>query len=91
MAALEVTASEFRTRLGKMLDYADNGGQIVIKRRHKPAYALVSVDDTEADGGDGYFTPEVLARIAAARQQIRQGKGITLADSEDIRQFFEAL
>ena len=56
---------------------ADDGEKIVIKRASKKAYVLTPV---EVD--DLYFTPQMTARIQESKNQIKEGKGITITIKE---------
>ena len=66
MAVLEVTARQFREKQKSFFDIADKGMQVVIKRGRKQSYILTPVDE-----GDFVVTPELLAKIERARQQMR--------------------
>ncbi|GHV63509.1 hypothetical protein FACS1894195_5700 [Bacteroidia bacterium] len=70
-----------------MLDLADAGEQIVIKRRYKPSYRLAPIedvavkeveDDDDPDQTDeeveAYFTPAMRAKIDRAMEEYRAGK-----------------
>jgi hypothetical protein len=69
MAVLEVTARQFRDKQRNFFDIADSGRQIIIKRGRKQSYILTPVDED-----DFVATPELLAKIEQARQQMREGK-----------------
>jgi len=86
MAIVEVTSRQFRDYQKSFFDLADNGKQIVIKRRNKQSYTLtpISVDDY-------YFTPEMEEKIEKAIQQIENGEYTAIRNKEDLRQYFDNL
>ena len=83
---IETTSRQFRERQKDFFDMADNGQKIVIKRGSKQAYVLtpVSTDDL-------YFSSEMVARIKASQQEIKEGKSIVLKTKKDLDEFFEKL
>lgn len=68
MTVLQVSTREFRDRQASLLDLADHGEHIIIRRGNK-AYAITPIDDEEL-----YFTPEILAKIDKSLQQAKEGK-----------------
>jgi len=54
MAVLQISTREFRDRQAAMLDMADRGENVVIRRGNK-AYVITPISDD-----DLYFTPEIL-------------------------------
>ena len=69
MATLEVTARQFKDNPNCFFEHADNGSQVVIKRGRKPSYILTPVIED-----DFVVTPELIAKIESAEQQMREGK-----------------
>ena len=86
MAVLEVTARQFRDKQRNFFDIADSGRQIVIKRGRKQSYILTPVDED-----DFVATPELLAKIERAEQQMREGKVTVCLTYEDSLKHLETL
>ena len=83
MEALSVR--EYRNNLAASLTKADNGEQVLIRRKNE-IYALVKVGRE-----DLMITPELQVKIDKAREEIKSGKCITLKSSEDIDAYFDSL
>ena len=83
MEALSVRES--RNNLAAYFTKADNGEQILIRRKNE-MYSLVKV-------GRGYLmiTPELKARIEKGREYMKAGKCVSLKSSEDIDAYFDSL
>ena len=86
MTTLEVTASRFRENIRDYFDIADKGRQIVIKRGRKQAYILTPVSDN-----DFIPSPELLAKIELAEQQMREGKYTECKTWEESLKHLESL
>ncbi len=74
MEALSVR--EYRNNLAASFTKADNGEQVLIRRKNEI---------------DLMITPELQARIDKAREEIKSGKCVTLKSSEDIDAYFDSL
>ena len=79
---IEVTPKEFRDKQAGILELADRGERVIIKRRKKPAYTLVPVDDDAA-----YFTPEMLEKIDRSMKQAEAGDVKRISSIEEIDRF----
>ena len=79
----QVALSELKDDLSKYLRLAESG-EIVITRHGKPAGILVGFA-SEDDWFDYRLEndPAFLRRIEAARQSLREGRGVRLEDIED--------
>ena len=77
MEALSVR--EYRNNLAASFTKADNGEQVLIRRKN------------EVGREDLMITPELQARIDKAREEIKSGKCVTLKSSEDIDAYFDSL
>ena len=86
MAILEVTSRQFRDNQKTYFDLADEGKQVVIKRRRKQSYALTPVNED-----DFYFTPEMEAKIEKAMQQIENGEYTVIKTKEELHRYFDSL
>lgn len=69
-----------------MFALADNGEQVVIRRRGKVSYMLTPVYDTDYE-----LSPEVEERLEESRQQYREGKVTTCTTKEELAKFLETL
>lgn len=81
---IRVRLSEVKDRLSEYLRIAETE-EVVITRHGKPAGILVGFA-TEEDWFDYKLEhdPRFLARIATARQSMRDGKGVRLEDLEGV-------
>ena len=86
MAVLEVTARQFREKQKSFFEIADTGRQIVIKRGRKQSYILSPVCED-----DFVVTPELLAKIERAEQQMREGRYTECKTWEDTLKFLDSL
>lgn len=68
---IEVTSREFRTNQKTYLDYADEGTQIIIKRKKKTSYILIPVQE---DDLQLQLSPQLEERIKKGLQEIKEGK-----------------
>jgi prevent-host-death family protein len=77
---IRVSLSEVKDRLSEYLRLAETE-EVIITRHGKPAGVLVGFA-TEDDWFDYKLEndPRFLARVAAARQSLREGKGIRIED-----------
>ena len=86
MAVLEVSARQFREKQKSFFEIADAGRQIVIKRGRKQSYILTPVCED-----DFVVTPELLARIERAEQQMREGKYTECRTVEELNNYLDSL
>ena len=86
MAVLEISARQFRDRQKSIFEIADTGRQIIIKRGRKQSYILIPVDED-----DFVATPELLAKVERARQQMREGKYTECKTYEETLKHLEML
>ena len=79
---IRVKLSEVKDRLSEYLHIAETE-EVVITRHGKPAGVLVGFA-TEDDWFDYKLEndPRFLARVAAARKNLREGKGVRIEDLE---------
>ena len=77
---IRVRLSEVKDRLSEYLHVAETE-EVIITRHGKPAGVLVGFA-TEDDWFDYKLEndPRFLARVAAARQSLREGKGVRIED-----------
>ena len=67
---IQVSSREFRAKQKDYLDMADEGVQIILKRKRKQSYILTPVNDE-----DLLLSPELQKRIEEGLQDIKEGKG----------------
>lgn len=85
MSVLQISTREFRNRQAAILDMADKGENIVIRRGNK-AYTITPINDE-----DLYFTPEVLARIDESVRQAKEGRTHTFSDIDELDKYIDSL
>ena len=83
MAVIQVASREFRDRQASMFALADNGEQVVIRRRGKVSYMLTSVYEN-----DFVLSPEIEGRLEEGRRQYREGQCFHLLYKRGIEQLF---
>lgn len=67
MAVIQITSREFREKQASMFALADNGEQVVIRRRGKVSYMLTPVYEE-----DFVLSPELEERLEEGRRQYRR-------------------
>lgn len=86
MAVIQITSREFREKQASMFALADNGEQVVIRRRGKVSYMLTPVYEE-----DFVLSPELEERLEEGRRQYREGNVTTCTTKEELNKFLEAL
>lgn len=86
MAIIETTSRQFRDRQKDFFDMADNGERVVIKRGRKQAYVLTPISED-----DLYFSPQMIDRLKDSVQEIKDGKGITFNNVEELDEHLRSL
>ncbi len=85
MAIIQVSTREFRDRQASILDLADRGKSVII-RRGKKSYAITPIDDD-----DLYFTPEILAKIDESLQQAKEGNVKSFESIEELDKYIDTI
>ena len=81
----QVTTREFRDRQKSLLDMVDKGANVVIRRsRGGKAYAITPIDEN-----DLYFSPEMLAKIDKAVEQVKNGEVYAMNENESLDDFLD--
>lgn len=83
MSVLQISTREFRDRQASILDMADKGENVVIRRGNK-AYAITPISDD-----DLYFTPEILAKIHRSVEEAKEGKVRSFESIEALDKFID--
>lgn len=86
MAVIQITSREFREKQASMFALADNGEQVIIRRRGKVSYMLTPVYEE-----DFALSPELEERLEEGRKQYREGNVTTCTTKEELNRFLEAL
>lgn len=86
MAVIQITSREFREKQASMFALADNGEQVIIRRRGKVSYMLTPVYEE-----DFALSPELEERLEEERKQYREGNVTTCTTKEELNRFLEAL
>lgn len=86
MAVIQITSREFREKQASMFALADNGVQVVIRRRGKVSYMLTPVYEE-----DFVLSPELEERLEESRRQYREGNVTTCTTKEELNRFLEEL
>lgn len=83
---IQVTSREFRDKQRNMFDLADQGEQIIIRRRGKVSYMLTPIYDNDIT-----ITPELEKEIEEARKQFRNGETASCKTKEELHTFLNSL
>ena len=86
MAVIQITSRDFREKQAAMFALADNGNQVVIRRRGKTSYMLTPVYEKE-----NALSPELEKELEEGRRRYREGNIETCATQEELNAFLEAL
>ena len=86
MAVIQITSREFREKQASMFALADNGEQVVIRRRGKVSYMLTPIYDE-----DFVLSPELEDRLEESRKQYKEGNVTTCTTKEELNKFLGAL
>ena len=78
--------SDFRSNMASSFDRVDAGEFVFINRGRQKTYAIIPVEDD-----DLAITPELAAKIEKARQEFREGKGISLNSRDEMEKWFDSL
>lgn len=82
----QVTSREFRENQASLLNLADQGEQVIIRRRGKMAYMLTPVSESDIT-----ITPELEKKIEEARRQFRNGETTSCKTKEELHTFLDSL
>ena len=75
---IEVTSREFRNRQASLLNLADQGEEVVIKRRGKTSYVLTPVKENRVSESDEFeLTDELEKDIQKSMEDLREGRYIS--------------
>ena len=83
MEALSVR--EYRNNLAASFTKADNGEQVLIRRKNE-IYALVKIGRE-----DLMITPDLQARINEVEKECREGRCVTCSTQEELEQYLDRL
>lgn len=86
MAVIQITSREFREKQASMFALADNGEQVVIRRRGKVSYMLTPVYED-----DFVLSPEIEGRLEEGHRQYRADNVKTCTTKEELNKFLDEL
>lgn len=86
MPVVQISSREFRANQASVFDLADNGAQVVIRRRGKTSYMLTPIYDD-----DFALTPEMEHRLEDSRAEYKSGKVLSFSDKDKMNEFLESL
>ena len=86
MAVIQITSREFREKQASTFALADNGQQVVIRRRGKVSSMLTPVYEE-----DLVLFPELEEWLEEGRRQYREGNVTTCTTKEELNKFLETL
>ena len=81
-----LTMTDFRSNMASSFDRVDAGEFVFINRGRQKTYAIIPVEND-----DLAITPELAAKIEKARQEFREGKGISLNSRDEMEKWFDSL
>ncbi len=82
----QVTSREFREKQASWFDIADQGEQVIIRRRGKRSYMLTPICDSDIT-----ITPELEQKIEEARRQYKNRETIVCNTKEELHSFLDSL
>ena len=82
-----ISAREFRASQRKFLTLVNNGEDLILKARGLGSFRIIPVSSKDKITN----TPELQARIAKAREEIKSGYGITVHGKEELNAYLESL
>lgn len=80
-----LTVREYRNNLAASFTKADNGEQVLIRRKNE-IYALVKVGRE-----DLMITPELQARINEVEKECKEGRCVTCSTHEELNRYLDSL
>ena len=86
-----VTGRDFRANQSRYIESALRGEDVVLKSRLGSVRLVPVVEKTAKDDDRNEITPALARKIARARKEMREGKGVTLHTHEEIEAFFNSL
>jgi len=81
-----LTMTDFRSNMASSFDRVDAGEFVFINRGRQKIYAIIPIEDDDLS-----ISPELASKIEKARQEHRDGKGITLNSREEMEKWFDSL
>ena len=89
---IEVTSREFRNRQASLLNLADQGEEVIIKRRGKTSYVLTPVKENSVSEPDGFeLSAELEEDIQKSLEDIKKGRYISFMTAEEAMKYLEEL
>lgn len=82
---IQINSADFRASMASYLDQAYNGEQVMITRKNQ-IFLLMPVSAEEL-----VLSPQFEARLAEARKDIAEGKGLRFDDKDKLDAWLESL
>ena len=89
---IEVTSREFRNRQASLLNLADQGEEVVIKRKGKTSYVLTPVKENRVAESDGFeLSAELEAQMKMSREEYRGGNYVSVNNHDELVSYLNSL
>ena len=89
---IEVTSREFRNRQASLLNLADQGEEVVIKRRGKTSYVLTPVKENRVSEPNEFELPaELEAQMKMSREEYRSGNYVSVNNHDELVSYLNSL
>lgn len=86
MAVLNFTTRELRDKQALVLSKVDAGEEVIIHRGRSKSYMVIPIHEN-----DFVISEELRKKIAKAREDYKNGKGVTCKTVGDSMAFFDSL
>ena len=89
---IEVTSREFHNRQASLLNLADQGEEVIIRRRGKTSYVLTPVKENRVSESDGFeLTDELEAQMRMSREEYKSGNYISINNHDELVSYLNSL
>ena len=89
---IEVTSREFRNRQASLLNLADQGEEVVIKRRGNTSYVLTPVKENRVSELDEFeLSAELEAQMKMSREEYRSGNYVSVNNHDELVSYLNSL
>ncbi len=85
MAVIQVSTREFREKQAFVLDLADKGESVIIRRGNK-SYVITPITDEEL-----YLSPKIRSKIKDSIKQAKEGIVYKMNENENLDEFLDRL
>ncbi len=81
---VQVTSREFRTKQAVLLDIADSGEKVIIRRKGNRTYLVMPMRED-----DMILSPELERSIEEAREEYRRGETVSFKSADEAVKYLE--